>query len=59
MFSQICDSWEQTFQGQLDVNFDYFISEECQMFESLLKGIGATDTEIVVDLCAVFPKLAK
>lgn len=59
MFSQICGSWEQTFQGQLDVNFDYFISEECQMFESLLRGIGATDTDSVVDLCAVFRKLPK
>lgn len=59
MFSQICGSWEQTFQGQLDVNFDYFIFEEYQMFESLLQGIGATDTDSVVDLCVVFRKVAK
>ena len=47
MLSQIAGSLGTNFIDQLDVNFDYFISEEFQMFETSLKGIAGTCTDSI------------
>lgn len=39
VMSQIASLLETNFIDQLDVNFDYFISKQFQMFEFSLRGI--------------------
>ena len=47
MSNQIAGSCEENFMDQLDVNFDYFISKEFQMFKASLKGSAGTWTDSI------------